>query len=48
QANQDNSPRINRGAGYKNQSFGNVAEAMETVGCHKVYDRRQSSALDFA
>nr|GFB21345.1 hypothetical protein [Tanacetum cinerariifolium] len=30
--NQDNSPRINRGAGYKNQSFGNVAEAMETVG----------------
>nr|GEZ27356.1 hypothetical protein [Tanacetum cinerariifolium] len=30
-ANQDNSPRINRGAGYENQRIGNVAEARETV-----------------
>nr|GEX47518.1 hypothetical protein [Tanacetum cinerariifolium] len=31
-ANQDNSPRINRGTGYDNQRIVNVAEAMETVG----------------
>nr|GFD43557.1 retrovirus-related Pol polyprotein from transposon TNT 1-94 [Tanacetum cinerariifolium] len=31
-ANQDNSPRINRGVGYENQRFGNVALARETVG----------------
>nr|GFD36838.1 hypothetical protein [Tanacetum cinerariifolium] len=31
-ANQDNSPRINRNAGYENQRIGNVAEARETVG----------------
>nr|GFC69021.1 hypothetical protein [Tanacetum cinerariifolium] len=31
-ANQDNSPRINRNAGYKNQRIGNVAGARETVG----------------
>nr|GEX14229.1 reverse transcriptase domain-containing protein [Tanacetum cinerariifolium] len=31
-ANQDNSPRINRGTGYDNQRIGNVAEARETVG----------------
>nr|GEU95590.1 hypothetical protein [Tanacetum cinerariifolium] len=31
-ANQDNSPRINRGAGYENQRIGNVAGARETVG----------------
>nr|GFB58581.1 hypothetical protein [Tanacetum cinerariifolium] len=31
-ANQDNSPRINRNVGYKNQRIGNVAEARETVG----------------
>nr|GEW78241.1 hypothetical protein [Tanacetum cinerariifolium] len=31
-ANQDNSPRINRGTGYDNQRIGNVAGAMETVG----------------
>nr|GEZ16347.1 hypothetical protein [Tanacetum cinerariifolium] len=30
-ANQDNSPRINRGAGYDNQRLGNVARARETV-----------------
>nr|GFA19761.1 hypothetical protein [Tanacetum cinerariifolium] len=30
-ANQDNSPRINRGAGYENQRNGNVAGARETV-----------------
>nr|GEZ85080.1 hypothetical protein [Tanacetum cinerariifolium] len=30
-ANQDNSPRINRGTGYDNQRIGNVAEARETV-----------------
>nr|GFA24446.1 hypothetical protein [Tanacetum cinerariifolium] len=28
----DNSPRINRNAGYENQRIGNVAEARETVG----------------
>nr|GFA11934.1 hypothetical protein [Tanacetum cinerariifolium] len=31
-ANQDNSPRINRSAGYENQRIGNVAGASETVG----------------
>nr|GEY49538.1 hypothetical protein [Tanacetum cinerariifolium] len=31
-ANQDNSPRINRGAGYENQKFGNVVGAREIVG----------------
>nr|GEY33873.1 putative reverse transcriptase domain-containing protein [Tanacetum cinerariifolium] len=31
-ANQDNSLRINRSAGYENQRFGNVAGARETVG----------------
>nr|GFD16529.1 hypothetical protein [Tanacetum cinerariifolium] len=31
-ANQDNSPRINRIAGYENQSIGNVAGARENVG----------------
>nr|GEV84169.1 retrovirus-related Pol polyprotein from transposon TNT 1-94 [Tanacetum cinerariifolium] len=30
-ANQDNSPRINRGTGYKNQRIGDVAGARETV-----------------
>nr|GEU59317.1 hypothetical protein [Tanacetum cinerariifolium] len=30
-ANQDNSPRINRGTGYENQRIGNVAGARETV-----------------
>nr|GFA98493.1 hypothetical protein [Tanacetum cinerariifolium] len=30
-ANQDNSPRINRSAGYENQRIGNVAGARETV-----------------
>nr|GEY89907.1 integrase, catalytic region, zinc finger, CCHC-type, peptidase aspartic, catalytic [Tanacetum cinerariifolium] len=31
-ANQDNSPRSNRSAGYENQRIGNVAGARETVG----------------
>nr|GEY24254.1 hypothetical protein [Tanacetum cinerariifolium] len=31
-ANQDNSPRINKSAGYENQRIGNVAGARETVG----------------
>nr|GEZ03701.1 hypothetical protein [Tanacetum cinerariifolium] len=31
-ANQDNSPRINRSAGYENQRMGNVVGARETVG----------------
>nr|GFC14575.1 hypothetical protein [Tanacetum cinerariifolium] len=31
-ANQDNSPRINRSAGYENQRIGNVAGAKENVG----------------
>nr|GEX21057.1 hypothetical protein [Tanacetum cinerariifolium] len=34
-ANQDNSPRINRGAGYDNQRLGNVAGARETVAYHR-------------
>nr|GFA97095.1 hypothetical protein [Tanacetum cinerariifolium] len=32
EAEADNSPRINRSAGYKNQRIGNVAGARETVG----------------
>nr|GEY69816.1 hypothetical protein [Tanacetum cinerariifolium] len=31
-ANQDKSPRINKGAGYDNQRLGNVARAKETIG----------------
>nr|GEY98732.1 hypothetical protein [Tanacetum cinerariifolium] len=31
-ANQDNSPRINRSAGYENQRIGNVVGARETIG----------------
>nr|GEZ63658.1 hypothetical protein [Tanacetum cinerariifolium] len=31
-ANQDNSPRINKNAGYENQRIGNVVGARETVG----------------
>nr|GFC99567.1 hypothetical protein [Tanacetum cinerariifolium] len=31
-ANQDNSPRIHKNAGYKHQRLGNVARARETVG----------------
>nr|GFB67482.1 hypothetical protein [Tanacetum cinerariifolium] len=31
-ANQDNSPRINRSAGYENQRIGNFVGARETVG----------------
>nr|GEX85059.1 hypothetical protein [Tanacetum cinerariifolium] len=34
-ANQDNSPRINRGTGYDNQRLGNVAGARETVAYHR-------------
>nr|GEX28543.1 hypothetical protein [Tanacetum cinerariifolium] len=33
--NQDNSPRINRGAGYDNQMLGNVVGARETVAYHR-------------
>nr|GEZ39677.1 hypothetical protein [Tanacetum cinerariifolium] len=39
-ANQDNSPRINRSAGYKNQRNGNVAGARETVGSSVVQKSR--------
>nr|GEU37412.1 integrase, catalytic region, zinc finger, CCHC-type, peptidase aspartic, catalytic [Tanacetum cinerariifolium] len=39
-ANQDNSPRINRGAGYENRRFGNVAGAKETVGSTVVQKSR--------
>nr|GFB92635.1 hypothetical protein [Tanacetum cinerariifolium] len=35
-ANQDNSPRINRNAGYESQRSGNVAGARETVGSSMV------------
>nr|GEZ93332.1 hypothetical protein [Tanacetum cinerariifolium] len=39
-ANQDNSLRINRGAGYDNQRLGNVAGAKETVGTTVVQKSR--------
>nr|GEW38592.1 hypothetical protein [Tanacetum cinerariifolium] len=39
-ANQDNSPRINRGTGYENQRIGNVAGARETVGTTMVQKSR--------
>nr|GEZ68770.1 hypothetical protein [Tanacetum cinerariifolium] len=39
-ANQDNSLRINRGAGYDNQRLGNVAGARETVGSTVVQKSR--------
>nr|GEU37409.1 hypothetical protein [Tanacetum cinerariifolium] len=39
-ANQDNSPRINRSAGYENQRIGNVAGARETVGSTVVQKSR--------
>nr|GEZ37316.1 hypothetical protein [Tanacetum cinerariifolium] len=39
-ANQDNSPRINRGTRYDNQRIGNVAGAMETVGITVVQKSR--------
>nr|GFD24991.1 hypothetical protein [Tanacetum cinerariifolium] len=35
-ANQDNSPRIHRNAGYKGQRSGTVVEARETVGSSMV------------
>nr|GFD52255.1 hypothetical protein [Tanacetum cinerariifolium] len=35
-ANQDNSPRIHRNAGYESQRSGNVAGARETVGSSMV------------
>nr|GFD47471.1 hypothetical protein [Tanacetum cinerariifolium] len=34
-ANQDNSPRINKGTGYDNQRKGNVVRARENVAYHK-------------
>nr|GEY52493.1 copia protein [Tanacetum cinerariifolium] len=39
-ANQDNSPRINRSAGHKNQRISNVAGARETVGSTAVQKYR--------
>nr|GFA74015.1 hypothetical protein [Tanacetum cinerariifolium]GFA74849.1 hypothetical protein [Tanacetum cinerariifolium] len=39
-ANQNNSPRINRGTGYDNQRVGNVAGARETVGTTVVQKSR--------
>nr|GEX38929.1 cell division cycle protein 48 homolog [Tanacetum cinerariifolium] len=39
-ANQDNSPRINRSAGYENQRIGNVVGARETVGSTTVQKSR--------
>nr|GEV81503.1 Gag-Pol polyprotein [Tanacetum cinerariifolium] len=39
-ANQDNSPSINRNAGYENQRIGNVAGARETVGSSVVQKSR--------
>nr|GFC28112.1 hypothetical protein [Tanacetum cinerariifolium] len=37
-ANQDNSPRINRGTGYDNQRIGNIARARETVETKRAKD----------
>nr|GFB36599.1 hypothetical protein [Tanacetum cinerariifolium] len=39
-ANQDNSPRINRSAGYENQRIGSVVRARETVGSTAVQKSR--------
>nr|GFD59199.1 hypothetical protein [Tanacetum cinerariifolium] len=39
-ANQDNSSRINRSAGYENQRISNVAGARETVGSTLVQKSR--------
>nr|GEV37876.1 hypothetical protein [Tanacetum cinerariifolium] len=39
-ANQDNSPKINRGTGFDNQRIGNVAGARETVGTTVVQKSR--------
>nr|GEZ23028.1 hypothetical protein [Tanacetum cinerariifolium] len=39
-ANQDNSPRINRNTGYKNQRIGNVAWAREIIGSTMVQKSR--------
>nr|GFD43779.1 hypothetical protein [Tanacetum cinerariifolium] len=39
-ANQDNSPRINRNAGYESQRSGNVTGARETVGSSMVQKSR--------
>nr|GEW77951.1 hypothetical protein [Tanacetum cinerariifolium] len=39
-ANQDNSPRINKSAGYENQRIGNVAGARETIGSTMVQKSR--------
>nr|GEZ83352.1 hypothetical protein [Tanacetum cinerariifolium] len=54
-ANQDNFPRINRGAGYDNQRLGNVAGARETAGltveleAHYMYmEQIQEVSLDAA
>nr|GFD10118.1 hypothetical protein [Tanacetum cinerariifolium] len=44
-ANQDNSPRIHRNAGYEHQRLGNVAEARETV-VDMSYDGKQIDQND--
>ncbi|GJZ92306.1 retrovirus-related pol polyprotein from transposon TNT 1-94 [Tanacetum coccineum] len=41
-ANQDNSPRINRGTGYDNQRAVNVAGARENVAMHKVQNNNDN------
>nr|GEW01719.1 hypothetical protein [Tanacetum cinerariifolium] len=43
--NQDNSPRINKSAGYENQRIGNVARAKETVGLTVVHNVTPSKWL---
>nr|GEZ29573.1 hypothetical protein [Tanacetum cinerariifolium] len=45
-ANQDNSLRINRNAGYENQRIGNVAGARETVGSTVVQKSEQADWRD--
>nr|GEW02811.1 hypothetical protein [Tanacetum cinerariifolium] len=44
-ANQDNSPRIQRNAGYEHQRLGNVAGARETVGMYKIHTKARTSKL---
>nr|GEW48008.1 hypothetical protein [Tanacetum cinerariifolium] len=47
-ANQDNSPRINRGTGYENQRIGNVAGARETIAHYMYMAKLQEVSLDVA
>ncbi|GJU39645.1 hypothetical protein Tco_1192602 [Tanacetum coccineum] len=45
-ANQDNSPRINRGTGYDNQRGVNVAGARENVGTQKIMNAHETEQVN--